>query len=56
MHTIEWWCRIGDAIHKGKLKIPNDSTEEEISDYVYEEVISNLSWGWNEVNDENEGE
>ncbi len=58
MRKIRWWCDTGFAgdVHEGEVELSDDYTDEEISDYVYEEVLNYITWGWNEVNDEDEGE
>ena len=58
MRKIRWWCDTGFAgdVHEGEVELSDDYTDEEISDYVYEEVLNYITCGWNEVNDEDEGE
>ena len=58
MRKIKWWCDTGfvGAKHEGEMELPDDYTDEEISDYVYEEILNYITWGWNDVNYENEGE
>lgn len=51
MRKIKWWCDTGfvGAKHEGEMELPDDYTDEEISDYVYEEVLNYITWGWDEV-------
>jgi hypothetical protein len=51
MRKIKWWCDNGfvGAEHEGEIELSDDYTDEEIDDYVYEEVMSHISWGWEEV-------
>lgn len=51
MRKIEWYCDTGFAgcRHEGTFEVEDDYTDEEISDYVYEEIMNYLSFGWKEV-------
>lgn len=46
MRKIEWYCDTG---LDGTLEVEDNCTDEEITDYVYEEILSHLNWNWEEV-------
>ena len=53
MKIIKWFCETGFArcVHKGKIEVEDDASNEEIEELVRDEVFQEINWGWNEVSD-----
>ena len=51
---IRWRCNETAEVYEQVFEVDEDCTDYDIDDLVYDEVMEHISWGWEEVNNDND--
>lgn len=49
MKKIRVYLQVDDMVGEDVIEIPDDLTEYEIDDIVYDSVMEHVGWSWEEV-------
>ena len=48
MRTINFYIATDGGTFEDSIEVEDDLTDDEISDIVYDEVMAQIGWGWEE--------
>ena len=48
MRTIRFYIETDGGTFEDSIEVEDDLTDDEISDIVYDEVLAQIGWGWEE--------